>query len=88
MTMSEINNIVKNGVFIADMGVNWELWQFGDILYSIAKPGSGANSSCWCAIKKLRAHLWHLRQVCGYDKLIPPYWTKVNHNLLHALKII
>lgn len=82
MTKNEENNIVKNGVFVADMGSNWNLWQSDGMLYSIAKNGSGAGSSCWCSSARLRAHLHRLRQICGYDTLIPPSWKKVNYDFL------
>ncbi|MCQ5143420.1 hypothetical protein [Enterocloster bolteae] len=82
MTKNEENNIVKNGVLVANMGSNWDLWQYGDMLYSIAKSGSGAGSSCWCPIARLRAHLCKLRRICKYDALIPPYWQNVNYDFL------
>ena len=54
----EIENVLENGYFIADMGSNWDLWRLGDMTYSLAKEGTGASPSFWCHTSKLRAHLY------------------------------
>ena len=39
--------IVENGVFIANDGSNWDLWEHNGIVYSIPVEGSGCDASVW-----------------------------------------
>lgn len=78
--------IVENGVFVAHSG-NWDLWLHDDFLYDIPIAGSGCDFSHYCAPKDLYKHLFHLRQVCKYDPLIPPMWENVNYEFLKTLGI-
>lgn len=83
----EIENVLENGYFIADMGSNWDLWRLGDMTYSLAKEGTGASPSFWCHTSKLRAHLYELKRICRYDTLIPPDWSEVDLEFLATLGI-
>lgn len=82
----EARTITEKGVFVASSG-NWDLWEYSGTIYSIPIPGSGCGASVWCAASKLRRHLYRLRQICGYDPLIPPSWEDVNYNFLGGLMI-
>lgn len=82
----EARTITENGVFVASSG-NWDLWEYAGIIYSIPAAGSGCAASVWCGVPNLRRHLYQLRQICGYDTLIPPSWEDVNYNFLGGLMI-
>lgn len=77
----EAQRITENGVFVAHSG-NWDLWEYDGIVYSIPVSGSGADASVWCGLSSLRSHLYRLRQVRGYDALIPENWENVNTGFL------
>ena len=79
----ETRKITENGVFVAHSG-NWDLWEYNSIIYSIPVAGSGASVSVWCGLSGLRAHLYRLRQICGYNALIPTGWENVNFDFLSA----
>lgn len=79
----EAQKITENGIFVAHSS-NWDLWEYGGIIYSIPVPGSGAGASVWCGISGLRSHLYRLRQICGYDTLIPRSWENINYDFLSA----
>lgn len=82
----DAKKIVENGVFVAHSG-NWDLWEYDGIIYSIPVHGSGANASVWCELSSFRSHLYRLRQICGYDTLIPKNWENVNTDFLDGLGI-
>ena len=82
----EARKITDNGVFIAHSG-NWDLWEYSGIVYSIPVHGSGADASVWCGLSGLRSHLYRLRQICGYDALIPAGWKNVNFHFLASCGI-
>lgn len=82
----EARKIVENGVFVACSG-NWDLWEYDRIIYSIPVSGSGCGASIWCGLASLRSHLYRLRQICGYDSLIPTGWENVNTDFLAGLGI-
>ena len=79
----EASKITENGVFIAHSG-NWDLWADDTAVYSIPVSGSGAGASVWCGLSSLHSHLYRLRQVCGYDAIIPASWENVNFDFLSA----
>lgn len=83
----EARKITESGVFVAHSG-NWDLWEYGGIIYSIPVSGSGADVSIWCGLSSLRSHLFHLRQVIGYDTLIPTGWENVNFDFLAAYGVV
>lgn len=78
--------ITERGVFVA-RSWSWDLWEYGGTVYSIPIAGSGGKASVWCSVASLRSHLYHLRQVCGYNALIPPDWENVNTEFLDWLGI-
>lgn len=78
--------IVEQGVFVANEG-SWDMWAHNGTIYSLPVAGSGGSPSFWCAISHLRAHLYHLRAVCGYAELIPPDWENANVQFLSVLGI-
>ena len=77
----DARKITENGVFIAHSG-NWDMWEYNGIIYSIPVSDSGAGASVWCGLSSLRSHLYRLRQIRGYDALIPADWENVNFNFL------
>ncbi len=79
--------IVENGIFIANDGGNWDLWEHNETVYSIPVEGSGCDASVWCGVKNLRRHLCGLMHICGYSSLIPGYWENVNTDFLASLGI-
>lgn len=83
---NEARKVTENGVFIAHSG-NWDLWADDTLVYSIPVSGSGAGASIWCGLSSLRSHLYRLRQVRGYDALIPSDWENINYNFLSAYGI-
>lgn len=82
----DARKITEKGVFIAHSG-NWDLWEYNGIIYSIPVSGSGCGASVWCGLSSLRSHLYRLRQVCGYDALIPSDWENVNTDFLAGFGI-
>ena len=82
----EARKITENGVFIAHSS-NWDLWADDTAVYSIPVSGSGAGASVWCGLSSLRSHLYRLRQIRGYDALIPADWENVNTNFLAGFGI-
>lgn len=82
----EARKITENGVFVAHSG-NWDLWEYDRIIYSIPVSGSGAGASVWCGLSSLRSHLYRLRQICGYNTLIPADWENVNTDFLAGFGI-
>lgn len=84
---NEARKITENGVFVAHSG-NWDLWEYNGIIYSIPISGSGAGASIWCGISSFRAHLYRLRQICGYKTLIPANWENVNTDFLSGFGIV
>lgn len=79
--------IVKHGVFIANDGSNWDLWEHNGTVYSIPVEGSGCSASVWCGVKNLRQHLYGLMHICGRSSLIPSCWENVNTDFLESLGI-
>lgn len=82
----DARKITENGVFIAHSG-NWDMWEYNGIIYSIPVSGTGASASIWCGISSLRSHLYRLRQIRGYDSLIPTDWENVNTDFLAGFGI-
>lgn len=82
----QARTITSNGVFVANSG-NWDLWEYSGTVYSIPVSGSGCNASVWCSVPKLRAHLYQIRQICGYNSLIPDCWKDINFGFLSYLGI-
>lgn len=78
--------VVENGVFVAHES-NWDLWAHENSVYAVPLAGSGCDLCFYGAIKNLRNHLFHLRQVCKYDPLIPPMWESVNYEYLKTFGI-
>lgn len=79
--------IVENGVFIANNGSNWDLWEHGETVYSIPVEDSGCGASVWCGVKNLRRHLYRLMHICDRSSLIPNCWENVNTDFLTSLGI-
>ena len=77
----QARKITESGIFVASSG-NWDLWAYNGIVYSIPVHGSSTGASVWCGLSSLRSHLYRLRQVCGYDTLIPRDWKNVNIDFL------
>lgn len=82
----QARTITANGVFVAHSG-NWDLWEYYGTVYSIPVLGSGCCASVWRSVSDLRRHLYQLRQICGYSKLIPDSWENVNTEFLGGLVI-
>lgn len=82
----EARKIIENGFFIAHSG-NFDMWEYNGIIFSIPVSGSGCGASVWCGISSLRPHLYRLRQLRGYDTLIPPDWKNVNTKFLSGFGI-
>lgn len=82
----EARKITEKGVLIAHSG-NWDLWEYNGTVYSIPVIGSGAGASVWCSLSGLLAHLYRLRQICGYNTLIPTDWEDVNRDFLNGYGI-
>ena len=83
----QARKITENGVFIAHSG-SWDLWEYGGTVCSIPVSGSGAGASVWCGLSSLRSHLYRLRQIRGYDTLIPADWENINTNFLAVYGIV
>lgn len=80
--------IVENGLFVANDGNNWDLWEYNGTVYCVPVAGSGCSASVWCSVQRLRRHLYSLMYTCNRDTLIPDDWENVNVDFLRKLRII
>ena len=85
--LERIENIKKNGLYIADSSGNWEYYAYNNIIWSVPKVGSGAGLSIFCGVRSLKSHLMHLKYVCNRSALIPEYWQVVNNDFFVNLGI-
>lgn len=87
--LERIENIKNNGeLLVNEIGGNWDLYFYNDIVWAVPKVGSGAGLSIFCGVKSLKSHLQHLKYVCNRSSLIPDYWQIVNNDFFVNLGII
>ena len=46
------------------------------------------TTGVWCGVETLKAHLYHLKNICGWADLIPADWEIMDADFFKALNIL